>query len=111
MKNNIDSAVWQCVYKTVEQIPTGKVLTYTAIAKVCAIRTPRYVGYILHRNPKPETIPCHRVVRSDGTIAEGYAFGGREAQIKRLVAEGIELTHGRIDLNVYAWPISEKVHH
>jgi len=42
----------------------------------------RAVGNILHNNPDLKTIPCHRVVRSDGQIG-GYAFGSEKK--KRLL--------------------------
>jgi methylated-DNA-protein-cysteine methyltransferase-like protein len=84
------------VYKIVKDIPRGKVMTYGQIAG--AIRkfqnpkspegeqvpygasklqkkiSPRYVGYILHNNPDPEKILCHRVVDRNGRLAENYAF-------------------------------------
>lgn len=49
----------------------------------------RAVGNIIHKNPDIKRYPCHRVVRSDYKLAEGYAFGGKEAQKKKLQKEGI----------------------
>ena len=80
-----------CVYREVSLIPKGKVTTYGDLANKCCIASARIVGNILHHNPDPIRIPCHRVVRQEGTIAGGYAFGGREAQIKKLRAEGIPI--------------------
>lgn len=68
------------VYKVVREIPAGQVMTYGQIGKICGV-SPRMVGRILHENPDPANIPCHRVVNSKGEVAESYAFGGREAQI------------------------------
>ncbi|WP_289475246.1 MGMT family protein, partial [Klebsiella pneumoniae] len=62
----------------------------------------RTVGNILHDNPDPFRIPCHRVVSSKGEVAEHYAFGGGAAQRKRLEDEGIVFeSNGRIDLEKY----------
>jgi O-6-methylguanine DNA methyltransferase len=57
------------------RIPFGQVDSYTAIAR--RVRHPgaaRAVGNALGANPVPIVIPCHRVVRSDGTWGP-YAFG------------------------------------
>ena len=62
----------------------------------------RTVGNILHDNPDPENIPCHRVVNAKGKVAEHYAFGGADAQRAKLEAEGIVFEqNGRIDLKKY----------
>lgn len=87
------------VFSIIQTIPQGKVLTYGAIAKITRIKSARLVGQILHRNPTPQSIPCHRVVFADGSLADKYAFGGKKAQQKKLVAEGvIFLRNGSVDL-------------
>ena len=48
------------VYDMVRQVPRGMVATYGQIAKLVGEpRRARYVGYALHVNPEPGTIPCH----------------------------------------------------
>jgi methylated-DNA-[protein]-cysteine S-methyltransferase len=77
------------VYDMLLKIPAGKVTTYGDIAK--AIGRPsssRLIGQILHNNPTPVVVPCHRVVCSDGKIG-GYAFGSRKKR-KLLEAEGLK---------------------
>jgi O-6-methylguanine DNA methyltransferase len=91
---------YQEVYDALRQVPKGKVTTYGAIGRKVMIN-PRQVGYILHRNPEPETIPCHRVVKSDGTIASGFAFGGPDIQAAMLSQEGVVVRDGKIDLGIY----------
>lgn len=76
------------IYRIVSKIPRGKVMTYKQVAKL-AKTTPRVVGFTLHANRDPEDIPCHRVIRSDGTLANGYAFGGKKEQKRKLIEEGI----------------------
>ena len=94
-----------CVYHVVSNIPSGKVSTYGRIAKVCGMKSSREVGRILHENPDPKEIPCHRVVHSDGSIAVGYAFGGRKKQIEILGKEGILIVNGKVQtLNTIVYP-------
>ncbi|HOB64333.1 MAG: MGMT family protein [Clostridiales bacterium] len=94
---------FESVYKAVSEIPKGKVATYGQIAAMCgAPRASRAVGMALHHNPKPIEIPCHRVVNRLGYVARCFAFGGGEAQIELLRAEGIEVSDdGRVDLDIY----------
>lgn len=87
------------VYKIVREIPQGKVMTYGQISSKLDVQkkiNPRQVGRILHNNPEPKTIPCHRVVDYKGGISRNYAFGGLSKQREKLEAEGvgfIDLTH------------------
>lgn len=83
------------VYQMVREIPKGRVTTYGAIAKKLGVG-PRQVGQILHKNPSGEVTPCHRVVRSDGKIADGYAFGGEFKQREKLEKEGVVFSRGKI---------------
>lgn len=76
------------VYKACRLIPEGCVVTYKDIA--IAIGKPyasRAVGQALKRNPFAPYIPCHRVIRSDGSIG-GYS-GGVRKKIRILKSEGV----------------------
>ncbi|MCR4692844.1 MAG: MGMT family protein [Firmicutes bacterium] len=65
------------IYEVVKSIPKGKVATYGQVAVLAGNpRWARVVGYALHNNPEPTSIPCHRVVNREGKVAEVYAFGG-----------------------------------
>ncbi len=77
------------IYKVVGKIPKGKVLTYKKVAEISGIRNPRVVGFALHANKNPDEIPCHRVIKSNGFFAKGYAFGGITAQKEMLKKEGV----------------------
>lgn len=94
------------VYTMVEQIPRGMVATYGQIA--CLIGEPRrarYVGFALHANPRPGIVPCHRVVFADGSLCEGFAFGGIDVQRGLLEEEGVRFTPaGKVDLAACRWP-------
>ena len=75
------------IYQEVKKIPKGQTRTYKEIANKVGT-TPRIVGFALHRNPDPKTIPCHRVIYSNGSLSKGYAFGGENIQRKKLQEEG-----------------------
>lgn len=63
------------VLKVVNEIPRGQVRTYSWVAdKAGSPKAFQATGAALSRNPVPIVIPCHRVIRSDGSIG-GYAFG------------------------------------
>ena len=84
------SSLHDKVYEFVKRIPQGKVATYGQIALCLGDRNfARVVGNILHNNPDPENIPCHRVVNAQGQLSRSYAFGGIEAQRRLLVSEGV----------------------
>lgn len=91
------------VYAYLKTIPKGKVTTYGRIALWLGNKHyARAVGNILHDNSDPTQYPCHRVVNSKGKVAENYAFGGPEAQRKRLENEGIIFEeNGTVDLEKY----------
>lgn len=98
MINTINKKI---VFEIVKKIKTGKVATYKSVSDKAKLSSPRLVGKILHLNTDPFSIPCHRVVRSDGTLASGYKFGGRNMQRKKLEKEGIRFINNKIDLGKY----------
>jgi len=58
------------------RVPFGAVTSYAALARrVGHPRAARAVGNALGANPVPVIVPCHRVIRGDGTWGH-YAFGG-----------------------------------
>lgn len=76
----------QNVFSVVKKIPRGEVLTYQEVAKRAGRpRAYRAVGNILNKNFDP-TIPCHRVIRSDGKTG-GYNRGVLSKR-QRLEQEG-----------------------
>jgi methylated-DNA-protein-cysteine methyltransferase-like protein len=93
----------ELVYSIVAQIPKGRVTTYGNIAKAIGLKTPRQVGWLLHRNEDPKNVPCHRVVFADGSVSGNYAFGGAHAQRKWLESEGVTFRGERVDLKQCLW--------
>lgn len=59
------------------------------VAEKAGVANARVVGFALHVNKNTKEVPCHRVIKSDGTLAQGYAFGGKDIQRKLLEQEGI----------------------
>jgi len=86
------------IYKVVSKIPKGKVSTYGDVAKHAKVSNPRVVGYALHSNKTPETVPCHRVIYKNGGLSKGYAFGGLTIQKQLLEKEGIKFNETKVDL-------------
>jgi methylated-DNA-[protein]-cysteine S-methyltransferase len=81
------------VYNILLKIPAGKVSTYGDIAKALGYpKAARLVGQILHENPNPVIVPCHRVIHSDGRLG-GYAYGS-ERKRELLENEGIRFRDG-----------------
>ena len=86
-------------YKKLLEVPRGKVTTYAELAKAVGIENgQRAIGNIMNKNPNPILVPCHRVVRSDGSVG-GYAFGEAE-KTQLLSSEGVKVRDGFIvDMN------------
>lgn len=90
------------IYEAVKQIPRGKVATYGQVAAMAGEpKMARAVGNALHKNPDPDSIPCYRVVNAKGELAGEFAFGGEGAQARLLIADGIEVVNGKVDLKKY----------
>ncbi len=71
-------------------VPAGSVVTYQALA--AAVGAPdgqRAIGNTMASNPVPIYVPCHRVIRSDGSI--GNYGGGVDRKLKLLRAEGFAI--------------------
>jgi len=87
------------VYEEVKRIPRGTVATYGMIAMLAGSpRSARQVGWALHVNPDPDSIPCHRVVNRLGRCAPAFAFGGEGVQREMLLSEGVKFTNGLVDM-------------
>ncbi len=92
------------IYEVVKSIPKGKVATYGQVAAYAG--NPHWsqvVGYALHSNPDPDSIPCFRVVNRFGELSSAFAFGGINMQQKLLENDGVEVKDGKVDLSLYQW--------
>ncbi|MCX5668034.1 MAG: MGMT family protein [Candidatus Omnitrophica bacterium] len=78
------------VYAAVSKIPRGEVRSYKWVAvKIGRPKACRAAGNALNKNPYMGMVPCHRVIRSDGSIG-GFAKGARR-KIALLKSESILL--------------------
>ncbi|MFH1359776.1 MAG: MGMT family protein [Candidatus Omnitrophota bacterium] len=73
-ENNLTAFEWKVLQATA-QIPLGQTRSYQWIAgKIGHPKAVRAVGSVLHKNPFPLIIPCHRVIKKDGSLG-GFAKG------------------------------------
>ena len=80
------------VWTYLRKIPRGRVKTYSQVAK--AIGKPlaaRAVANAIGKNPYAPKIPCHRVIRSDGSLGGYSGKGGVKTKRFLLKKEGIKL--------------------
>ncbi len=84
-KTQLTDFEWRVLQATLT-IPFGQTRSYQWVArKIGRPRAMRAVGQALRKNPYPIAIPCHRVIRSDGTPG-GYAgkMDGKKAELLAL---------------------------
>ncbi|SDP83676.1 Alkylated DNA nucleotide flippase Atl1, participates in nucleotide excision repair, Ada-like DNA-binding domain [Actinopolyspora xinjiangensis] len=93
----MDERTWERVREVVAGIPAGHVLGYGDVARHAGIRSARLVGRILAEDGAD--LPWHRVLRSDGTVAEHL----RRRQLAELHAEGVAVGNGRVDMRRHRW--------
>jgi methylated-DNA-[protein]-cysteine S-methyltransferase len=77
------------VWNAISNIPKGQVKTYKELARL--IKKPkatRAVANACGKNPYPIKIPCHRVIRSDGSLGGYSGRGGISAKKNLLKKEG-----------------------
>jgi len=84
------------VYRAVQKIPSGTVVTYGELAaRVGNPNAARAIGGALGKNPIPLIVPCHRVIASSGKLGGFSAPGGVETKAALLELEGVILTRPR----------------
>lgn len=77
------------VIKVVSSIKEGETMTYKQVAEVSGSqRAARAVGNIMRAN-KDDSVPCHRVIKSDGTIGGYNGFKGTKREL--LLSEGVKI--------------------
>jgi O-6-methylguanine DNA methyltransferase len=94
------------LYALLKSVPRGKVTTYKELAKAARLH-PRTVGLLMRMNKDPVTVPCYKVVRSDGSLGGYSGAGGLRKKIALLEKGGIPIKNGRIDLSKYLHAFSK----
>ena len=92
----------QKIYSLLKRVPKGKVTTYKALAEAAGTKAYRAVGQAMRCNPYAPIVPCHRVVKSDGSIG---GFSGSvnpdskevKRKIKMLRKEGVEIGKNKVE--------------
>jgi deoxyribonuclease V len=87
--------LFKYTYDLVRQIPNGCVSTYGKVAEALGdMRAARAVGRMMNQNPDANTMPCFRIVYSDGRLG-GFGLG-IDDKIRRLEQDDIFVENGRI---------------
>ena len=93
MTDEIAKRILDCV----ESIPSGRVMTYGDVAEYAGAASPRIVGRVLALDDG--SVPWHRVLRANGTLAEHLYTEQRQ----RLLSEGVRFNGHRVDLAQHRW--------
>lgn len=80
------------VWIAISEIQRGQTMTYKELAvKIGKPKAIRAVGNAVGANPLPITIPCHRVVKTDGSLGGYSGKGGAKTKLALLKSEGINI--------------------
>ncbi len=87
----------QRILACIESIPEGRVMTYGDVAEFVGAPSPRIVGRVLALDDG--SVPWHRVLRANGSLAEHLYTEQRQ----RLLAEGVRFRGDRVELRSFRW--------
>jgi methylated-DNA-[protein]-cysteine S-methyltransferase len=80
----------EAVLRACHRIPYGKTASYVDLARAAGrVNAARGVGSTMARNPMPLIIPCHRVIRADGSIGGFSSPSGVKEKLRMLTLEGV----------------------
>jgi len=85
------------ILECIESIPAGRVMTYGDVAEYVGASSARIVGRVLALDDG--SVPWHRVLRANGTLAEHLYTEQRQ----RLLAEGVRFRGDKVDLAGHRW--------
>ncbi len=86
-------------YALLRQIPRGRVTTYKLIAEALGTKAYRAVGRAMATNPNPIVVPCHRVIKSDGSLGHYTTDEAAEGSVIKqqlLEEEGIIVKNRKV---------------
>jgi|GEM_PF-206558 methylated-DNA-[protein]-cysteine S-methyltransferase len=79
----------ESVYAAVRGIPPGFVTTYGSLAALLECGSSQAIGQALRKNPFAPEVPCHRVVKKDGSLGGFFGDSTDHGQMrKRSILEG-----------------------
>lgn len=92
------------ILATVCEVPRGRVASYGQIAELAGVpRGARQVGWALGSLQDNEDVPWHRIVTASGRLAFAAGSASWRRQRRKLAAEGVTLSDGRIDMRTFRW--------
>ena len=87
--------LFKYTYDLVRQIPEGRISSYGAVAEALGDKiAARAVGRMMNQNPDADTMPCYKIVHSDGRLG-GFGLG-IDDKIRRLKEDKINVEDGKI---------------
>jgi methylated-DNA-protein-cysteine methyltransferase related protein len=93
------------IHAALQRIPRGRVSNYGAVADVAGLPgRARLVGTLLRKAPASLKLPWQRVVNAQGHSAFPDGSPQRASQYDLLRKEGVKVSRGRIDMQVFGWP-------
>ncbi len=94
----------QAIFLALASIPAGKVISYGQLAALAGLPGgARLVGRTMSQLPEATQLPWHRVINAQGRISLPENSPGFTLQSKRLEAEGVKVTRGRVSLREFGW--------
>ncbi|MHC5214180.1 MAG: methylated-DNA--[protein]-cysteine S-methyltransferase [Planctomycetota bacterium] len=76
------------VLTTLQTISYGEMISYSQLAKLAGSpKAARAIGMVMAQNPLPLIIPCHRVIKADGSVGQFSAAGGTDTKKRMLDLE------------------------
>ena len=84
------------VYSLLRKVPKGRVTTYKDLAEASGTKAYRAVGTAMRLNENAPFVPCHRVVKSDGSVGNYSGKGGIKGKIRLLEKEGVKVKNNEI---------------
>lgn len=92
------------IWRVVAAIPPGQVASYGQVAQLAGIaRGARQVGRALGQAPAQMNLPWFRVITANGRIAMAPDSPGFRRQRERLLADGVVVSDGRVDMRRFRW--------
>jgi len=101
---NTPDARRTALYSVLGQVPSGKVVSYGQLAELAGLgRAARWVGRTLAQLPDGSRLPWHRVLGASGRLSLAAGTPSGDEQRARLRAEGVQVTHNRVDMTRHGW--------
>jgi methylated-DNA-protein-cysteine methyltransferase-like protein len=92
-----ESGALEAIWQVVCAIPRGRVVTYGSVARAAGLpRRARLAGFALRVAPRELSLPWHRVIGAGGRIVFPSGSPQHREQARRLRAEGVTISAGRV---------------